>query len=172
MNKWLSSLLLAGVLLGTTGCVSTNDIEVESVTNEKVNLQGYKTYQFLEDSGVMEMGSNGKLKDAASDISAMVEEIINDQLQKKGKVPVSKSPDFFVAYVGGSDKDAIKVRLDEKGKQIVEKSPEAALLIMLIDADTGEVLKVSTAEGEFKSLPRQKQKERIEYAVKKMLKDI
>jgi hypothetical protein len=172
MNKWFTALLLAGVLISVNGCVSTSDIEVESVTNEKANLEGYKTYQFLDDSGVVEMETNGKLKDAASDISAMVEEIINEQLQKRGKTPVSKSPDFFVAYVGGSDKDAIKVCLDEKGKQIVETSPEAALLIMLIDAKTGEVLKVSTAEGELKPLPKSEQKERIEYAVKKMLQDI
>jgi len=172
MNKWISLFLLAGILMGTTGCVSTSDIEVETVTNEKANFKGYKTYQFLEDSGVVEMNSDGKVKDAASDVSAMIEQIINDQLQKKGKAPVSKSPDFFVAYVGGSDKDAIKVRLDDKGKQIVEKAPEAALLIMLIDANTGEVLKVSTAEGELKALPKAEQKERIEYAVKKMLQDI
>jgi hypothetical protein len=160
------------MLMGVNGCVSTSDIEVESVTNEKANLQGYKTYQFLEDSGVVEMDDNGKLKDAASEVSAMIEEVINDQLQKKGKRPVAKSPDFFVAYVGGTDKEAIKVRLDAKGKQIVESSPEAALLIMLIDAKTGEVLKVSTAEGELKSLSKAEQKERIEYAVKKMLQDI
>jgi hypothetical protein len=172
MKKWMYALLLTALLMGVNGCVPTSDIEVESVTNEKANLGGYKTYQFLEDSGVVEMDDNGKLKDAASEVSAMIEEIINDQLQKKGKRPVSKSPDFFVAYVGGTDKEAIKVRLDDEGKQIVETAPEAALLIMLIDAKTGEVLKVSTAEGELKTLPKAEQKERIEYAVQKMLQDI
>jgi hypothetical protein len=172
MKNWLNVLVMAVVVAGLNGCVSTNDIEVESVTNEKVNLKAYKSYQFFDESGVVKSDGKGKLVDGDKKIAALVESIINEQLQKKGKVPVAKDPDFFVAYVGGTDKDAVKVKLNDKGKEIVEKAPEAALLIMLIDAQTGAVLKVSTAEGELKSLSQKEQKARIEYAVKKMLKDI
>ena len=172
MKKWITSLLVGGMILGMNACVQTNDIEVESVTNEKVNLQAYKTYQFLEESGIVVSDGKGELVEGDKKIAALVEEIINRQLQKKGKIPVAADPDFFVAYVGGTDKDAVKVKLDKKGKKILESAPEAALLIMLIDAQTGAVLKVSTAEGEFKSLPQKEKRARIEYAVQKMLKDI
>jgi hypothetical protein len=172
MKKWLSTLILTVSIAGVNGCVSTNDIEVESVTNEKVNLKAYKRYQFMKESGIVESDGKGKLVDSDKKVAALVEEIINEALQKKGKTPVAKDPDFFVAYVGGTDKDAVKVKLDDHGKEIVESAPEAALLIMLIDAQTGAVLKVSTAEGEFKSLTPEEKKARIEYAVKKMLKDL
>jgi hypothetical protein len=172
MKQWIAVIFAAGVLLGTNGCVPTNDIEVESVTNEKANLKGYKTYQFLEDSGIVEDDGTGKLKESDKKVAAMIEEIINTELQKEGKTPAAKDPDFFVAYVGGTNTEAVKVKLDEKGKQIVEKTPEAALLIMLVDADTGEILRLATAEGEIKDLPQEQKRARIEYAIKKMLKDI
>jgi hypothetical protein len=166
---YLLWFVVAGLI---TGCVSTNDIDVESVTNEKANLKAYKNYQFLEESGFVESDKRGGLKGGSEKTAALIEEIINARLQERGKTPVAQNPDFYVVYIGGTDKDAVKVKLDENGKKIVESAPEAALLIMLIDAHTGSVLRLSTAEGELKSLPAQQQKERIEYAVKKMLKEI
>lgn len=170
MSKWFKSIFAVLMVVGMAGCVSTDDIDVESVTNEKVNLDGYKTYQFMEESGVIEVDGKGKVRESDKKIAALIEEIINTELQKMGKKPVSKSPDFLVAYVGGSNEEAVKVKLDEKGKQVVEKAPEAALLIMLIDAETGAILRLSTAEGEVKQLPEAQKRERIEFAVKKMLK--
>jgi hypothetical protein len=172
MNKWMMGILVAGTLFGMNGCVSTNDIEVESVTNEKANLKGYKTYQFLEDSGIVEDDGTGKLQESDKKVAAMIEEIINTELQKEGKTPTAKDPDFFVAYVGGTNAESVKAKLDKKGKQTIEKRPEAALLILLVDADTGKILKLATAEGEMKNLPAEQKRARIEYAVKKMLKDI
>ncbi len=171
-NVWIKVLLSGTLLLGATGCVQTNDIEVESVSNEKANLTAYKTYQFLEDSGIVEEDKKGNLKRSNSEVAALVEEVINEQLQKYGKKPTAKDPDFFVAYVGGSNKDAVVAKVDEKGKQIIEKKPAAALLIMLVDADTGEILRIATAEGDLKNLPLEQKRARIEYAVKKMLSGI
>jgi len=173
MKKWIIAAVSATLLIGMNGCVQTNDISVENMTNEKANLKAYKTYQFLDESGIVVADKDGKLHhDEDKKAAAMIEEIINTQLQKAGKVPTSKEPDFFVAYVGGTDKHAVETKLDEKGKKIVENIPEAALIILLIDAQTGAVLRISTAEGELKSLTPDDRKVRIEYAVKKMLKDI
>jgi len=172
MNRYLITLFSAVVILGVSACVPTNDIEVESVSNEKVNMQGYKTYQFLDDSGIIEEDGSMKTRQKDRQIAAMIEEVINEELQKKGKTPTAKDPDFLVAYVGGSNDEAVKVKLDKKGKQVVEKRAEAALLIMLVDAQSGAILKVATAEGEVKNLPMDQTRKRIEFAVKKMLKDI
>ena len=172
MKKWFSVLLVSVMIAGISGCVPTNDIEVESVSNDKVNMSGYKTYQFLADSGVVEDDGSGKLKESDKKVAALIEEIINTELQKKGKKPTAKNPDFFVAYVGGSNLEAVSVKLDKKGREVVEKKPEAALLIMLVDANTGEILRLSTAEGEVKNLPADQKRKRIEYAVKKMLQDV
>ena len=95
--------------------------------------------------------------------------LINQELMKKGKKPVSSNPDFFVAYLGGADMEAVKTKLDKKGKETIEKTPEAVLVLMLIDADTGGIIWMSTAEGEMKDLPLEDRRKRLEFAVKKML---
>jgi hypothetical protein len=166
------ALLSAAVVLGISACVPTSDIEVESVSNEKVNMQGYKTYQFLEESGIVEEDGSIKVRKKDRQIAAIIEEVINEELQKRGKTPTAKNPDFLVAYIGGANDEAVKVKLDEKGKQVVEESAQAALLMMLVDAQTGSILRISTAEGEMKNLPMEQTRKRIEFAVKKMLKDI
>jgi len=167
MTKYVKGTLLALGLLGLSGCVSTSDIQVEKAQSEKVNLDGYKTYQFIEGSGVTQSPGKKKVNAAAA-----IEETINTELMKKGKVPVSKDPDFFVAYLGGSDMDAVKRRLDKDGKETIEKSPEAALVLMLVDADSGSIIWMSTAEGEVKNGSAEDIKKRIEFAVKKMLNGI
>jgi len=167
MTKFLKGSLVAFALLGFTGCVSTSDIKVESTKSDKVDLKGYKTYQFIEGSGILQNGRKKKVN-AAEEIEAQ----INSELMKKGKVPVSKDPDFFVAYMGGSDMDAVKKKLDKNGKEIIEKSPEAALVLMLVDADSGSIIWMSTAEGEARGGTKDEIKKRIDYAVKQMLNGV
>ena len=164
--------LVIAAMIGMTGCVSTSDIKVERITNEKANLKGYRTYQFLDGSGVVEEDSKGELKESDGKIAEMIEQIINDELQKKGKKPVAKYPDFYVAYLGGKESSTVMQELNDEGKMIVNERPEAAMLLMLVDAHSGDILRLSTAEGEFKSLPDAQKKERLTYAIQKMLKDI
>jgi len=90
-------------------------------------------------------------------------------LAKKGKTPVSKDPDFFVAYLGGADMDAVKSKLDKNGKERIERSPEAALVLMLIDADSGSIIWMSTAEGDAKGGSTDDVKKRLDFAIKEML---
>jgi hypothetical protein len=171
MSKLLKGALAALMILGITGCVSTSDINVEKVQSEKVNLDGYKTYQFIEDSGIVEDTKKTNASNTIN-ISEEIEQMINSELAKKGKTPVSKDPDFFVAYLGGADMDAVKSKLDKNGKEVIEKSPEAALLLMLIDADSGSIIWMSTAEGEVKGGSADKIKKRLDYTVKKMLSGV
>ena len=171
MTKILKGTLIALALIGFTGCVSTSDIEVDSMQSEKVDLNGYKTYQFIEGSGIAKDTSKKTLTKSES-VSAEIEEMINDELAKKGKVPVSKDPDFFVAYLGGADHDTVKKKLDKHGKEVIEKSPDAALVLMLVDADSGSIIWMSTAEGELKNSTPEDRKKRIKFTVQKMLKGL
>jgi len=171
MIKILKGTVLALALVGFTGCVSTSDIQVDSTQSDKVDLKGYKTYQFIEGSGIAKDTSKKTLTKSES-VSAEIEEMINEELAKKGKVPVSKDPDFFVAYLGGADHEAVKKRLDKSGKEIIEKSPEAALVLMLVDADSGAIIWMSTAEGELKNSTPEERKKRIKYTIDKMLQGV
>ena len=171
MIKVLKGALVTVALLGLTGCVSTSDIQVENAQSEKVNLNGYKTYQFIEGSGFAKDTSKETLTQNNS-VSAEIESLINSELTKKGKVAVSKDPDFFVAYLGGTDSEAVKKRVNKEGKEVIEKSPEAAMVLMLVDADSGDIIWMSTAEGDAKSGSKKDQSERLKFAVKKMLQGV
>ena len=64
MTKVLKGALVALALVGFTGCVSTSDILVDNTQSDKVDLKGYKTYQFIEGSGVAEDKDTKKMMDS------------------------------------------------------------------------------------------------------------
>ena len=169
MTKILKGALVALALIGFTGCVSTSDIQVNNEQSDKVDLKGYKTYQFINGSGIADDSATKKILTNNDKLAGRIESLINEQLIKKGKVPVSKDPDFLVAYLGGADMEEVKSKLDKDGKEVIEKRPEAALMLMLVDGETGSILWISTAEGEVKSVSHEEKRKRLEYAVKKML---
>lgn len=165
MSKLLKGAIVALMIVGFTGCVSTSDIQVESAKSEKANLEGYKTYQIINESGVV---SDTKGTNTAT-VDVEIKQMIVTELAKKGKTQDVNDPDFFVAYLAGTDKDAVKVKLDKEGKETLQKAPEAAIVLMFVDAETGSIIWISTAEGEVKGLPADQAKKRINYAIKKML---
>jgi len=156
------------LLLGMSGCVSTKDIKVETVKSEKANLKGYKTYEIIKESGADESLKKDKTLKGV-DVDADIRKIIVAELAKRGKVEVSHDPDFFVAYVAGADMNAMQIKLDKEGRSTIENIPEAAMILMLVDADTGAIIWLSTAEAEFKGLPLEQQQERLKFAIRKML---
>lgn len=169
MSKLLKGSIVALMLVGATGCtVPTNDIQVETLKSEKVNLDAYKTYELVEGSGIIE----GAQRTDNMDINAEMQHIITTELIKKGKTPVTKDPDFYLAYLAGTDMEAVKEKLDEDGKKTIEKAPEAAMILMIIDAETGMIIAISTAEGDAKNLPAEETKKRLSFAIKKMLSDL
>jgi phosphoribosyl-ATP pyrophosphohydrolase len=161
MSKLLKGAMVVLMIAGFTGCVSTSDIKVESVKSEKVDLKGYKTYQILEESGVATESRVTNL-----DVNAELQRIINTELGKKGKIPVTNDPDFYVAYLAGTDMDAIKVKVNEEGQETIENVPAAAMILLLVDAETGVII------GEVKNLPLEDRKKRLSYTIKKMLSDL
>lgn len=163
MLKLIKSMTVGLMLLGFTGCVDTSDIEVESAKSEKVNLDGYKTYEILKGSGMVTEGITNL------DVDVELQRIITTELGKKGKVPVKENPDFYVAYVAGADMDAIKAKIDKEGQESLKNVPAAAMILIIIDAKTGIIIGASTAEGEVKNLSIEDRKERLNYTIKKML---
>lgn len=162
MLKLTKSLIVGLMLVGFTGCVSTSDITVESATSEKVNLDGYKTYEIIKGSGMV-TEANTDL-----DVDAELQRVITTELGKRGKVPVTVNPDFYVAYVAGTDMDAIKIKVDKEGQETLKNVPAVAMILIIIDANTGVIIGASTAEGEVKDLPLKDRKERLNYTIKKM----
>ena len=167
MRKLLKGAIIGLMVVGFTGCVDTSDIKVESAKADKVNLDGYKTYQIMEESGVATESTKND-----HDVNAELQRSIATELGKKGKVPVTKNPDFYVAYLAAADMDAIEVKIDKKGQETIKEAPAAAMLLLLIDAHTGMIIAISTAEGEAKNLPIEDRKKRLNYTVKKMFSQL
>lgn len=166
MAKLLRYAFIGVLIVGfTTGCVKTDDIEVVALKSEKVNLAGYKTYQILDESGF----DKETQRKAELDINSELRQTVNAELAKKGKVPVVDNPDLYVAYMGAADLGAIKEKVDDKGKVTIENAPKAGILLTLIDAHTGEIIYLSSAEGDIKNLPIEEKRKRLNYAIKKML---
>jgi len=168
MKTIIKLSLTALLLMGVTGCVSTEDIQVETVKSEKANLKGYQTYEIIKESGADDTLKRDKTLKGV-DVDKGIRTIIVSELAKRGKVEVSHDPDFFVAYVAGADMNAMQIKLDKEGRSTIENIPETAMLLMLVDADTGAIIWLSTAEAEFKGLPIEQQKERLKYTIRKML---
>lgn len=167
MLKLFKGMIVGLMIVGFTGCVSTSDIKVESAASDKVDLKGYKTYQIAEGSGVATESTKN-----SHDIDAELNRIITTELGKKGKVPVTKDPDFYVAYLAAKDTEAMEIKIDEKGQETIKEAPAAAMLLLLIDAETGVIIGISTAEGEAKDLPLADRKKRLEYTIKKMFNEM
>jgi hypothetical protein len=164
----LKGVMIALVIIGVSGCTSTKDIEVKALTSEKVNLDGYKTYEIIEGSGIVD---NTQRSDNL-DIDAEMKQMINTELANKGKMLVNKDPDFYVAYVAGTDMDAIEEKINKDGQKTLHNRPASGMILILIDADTGAIIGLSAAEGEAKNLPAKEAKKRLNYAIKKMLSEI
>ena len=82
------------------------------------------------------------------------------------------NPDFLVTYIFGADMDAVKSKLDDEGKEILNNVPQAALIAMCMDAKTLKVIWASSAEADIKKdSSDEESKERIEYAVEEMFSD-
>ena len=168
MSKLLKGVMVILMTAGFTGCVSTSDIKTETVKSVKADLDGYKTYQIVDGSGIVD----DTKRDDNMDINAEMRQMMNTELAKKGKMKVTKNPDFYVAYAAGTDMEAVTIKLDADGKETVEARPEAGILLVLIDAQTGKIIAISAAEGEAKNLSPEDTKKRLNYAITKMLEGI
>ena len=164
MVKVIKGSMVALMILGVTAhAVETNDIQVKNAKSEKVNLDGYKTYQITKDSGIINNTNKEKIS-GKMDVNAEIQKIIMSELEKKGKVLVSENPDFLVAYTAGTERSNVENTLD--------KIPEAAMALVLIDAKTGVVIVKSTVEADAKGLADDEMSKRLQFAIENMLSSI
>ena len=157
-----------------TGCSTfpKDDITVESEANPKVNFSGYKTYAWLAAIGIVE-DADGVWEPPKFDADGEIQFLINEALRNRGMSEVNKDPDIYVAYALGVDMDSLEIKTDPETKlESLENVPQAGLVVMMLDADTGFVNWVSVATGEMKNLEPEIQKKRLGYVVNTMFKGL
>ena len=166
----LQKIFVGVIAIALFGCVSKRDIDVDSAKSTKVNLQGYKNYQIVDGSGIIHDSQKIWIPNSNFDVNAEIKQMITTRLGRKGKMPVTQNPDFYVVYATGQDMNALNIKIDRKGRETIRNIPLAALAIVFVDATTGELIWVSYSTGQIKSgLSIKDRKKRLYYTINKML---
>ena len=172
MKKITRLATLAFVLL-LTACstVPTEDIKVVAEADPKASFSGYKTYAWLAAAQLLH-DPEGQWEPRNVDLDSEIQLMIKGQLNQRGIVEVSTEPDMFVAYAAGVDMTALGLKQNpETGEKMLENIPGAALVVALVDADTGYVIWLSEAVGEVQQqADAATVRARIDYAVREMFR--
>jgi len=166
----LSALALIMMLSACTSA-PTKDISVDAEADPKASISGFKTYAWFAAAQIV-FDPEGQWEPSNVDIDAEVQLIINSELQKRGMTEVSTNPDMLVAYAAGVDMTTLGLKVSPETKEkLIENIPSAALVVALIDADTGYVIWIAEAVGEVQQQADEATvRARIDYAIREMFR--
>lgn len=172
--KQFSTLLftLLFITLATASCTTlTSDIQVETHINPDVDFNAYKSYAWAGSAQVV-FDPIGQWEQPTLDTDEEVKFNINRELRKKGLYEAEKAPDLLVAFAAGVDMSILELKEDpNSGKKILTNAPKAALVIALIDANTGYAVWIGFAEGDVQEQQSiENIRKRIDYAVTEIFK--
>ena len=162
-------------MLLITGCASslTKDIQVETDSDPKADLSGYKSYAWLGSAAIL-FDDQGRWEPPQFDADAEIKFLIDRELRAHGLTEDSVNPDMIVLYAAGIDMDTMDVKTDpESGLEVLEDAPMGALSVILIDATTGLAVWAGVATANIQENPTpETTKKRLDYAVSKMFDDL
>jgi len=161
-------------LLALGACSSVNkDIEVDVQADPKASFDGYQSYAWLASSEIV-YDPAGQWEPKGLDIDSEVRFVINDNLRKRDMIEVVENPDMYVVFAAGVDMAAMGLKENPETKeQMMMNTPSSGLAVGFIDADTGYLIWRGVAEGDAVGDRDLKDtRKRIEYAIKKMFKQI
>lgn len=173
MNTLIRSIFfitLALSLLATSSCATlTDDIEVETHANPDVNYDTYKTYAWAGSAQII-FDPVGQWEQPTLDTDEEVKFVINRELRARGLHQVTNHPDLLVAFAAGIDTTILELKENpDNDKKIMTTVPKAALLIALVDANTGYTVWVGYAVGDAQQQQTiESIRTRIDYAVKEI----
>jgi hypothetical protein len=159
------------LLLSACATSPTKDITVSAEADPKAQFSGFKTYGWLAAAQIL-FDPEGQWEPRDVDIDAEVQRIINIELHMRGKVENTSNPDMLVAYAAGVDMTTLGLKENPAtNEKLLENIPKAALIVALIDADTGYVVWLGEAVGEVQQQADEATvRARIQYAVSEMFR--
>lgn len=171
----ISRILVIGGLTAlsfvASACTSTNhkDITIETDSNTKIQFDGYKTFAWAAAAAVVrDPDSQWTAPDI--DVSAEITYLVNRELRERDLVEVTSDPDMYVLYGVGIDMKNLDMVTDDKdGSAHLEEVPEGAVVIMVTDPQTEQVLWIGSAKsGLDETRTREETRERLDWAVSQM----
>jgi hypothetical protein len=149
----------------------TGDITVRVHEATDVNFDSYKSYAWAGSAEVV-FDPIGQWEQPTLDTEEEFKFNINSELREQGLIEVATAPDLLVAFVAGVDMVNLKlVENPDSEKKVLIPVPKSALVVALIDANSGYTIWMGTAEGNVQ--PQQtiaNIRARIQYAVHEMFK--
>ncbi len=159
------------IVMMLAGCSTvTQDIDITAESDPKVSFAGYKTYTWLGAAAIM-FDEAGRWEPPTFDADTEVKFYIDRELRKRGMVESSSNPDVAVAFAAGIDMDNIEVVKNAETKlDTLENIPKGALMIILIDVNSGQPIWVGAAAADLQeNADIETTKIRLDYAVTQML---
>lgn len=171
--RQLLRLFAFAFIVMLTACTTapTKDITVDAEADPRASFSGFKTYAWLASAQIV-FDPEGQWEPRNVDIDAEVQSMINSELRKRGMTEVSSKPDMMVAYAAGVDMTTLGLKESPETKEkLLANIPSAALVVALIDADTGYVIWIGEAVGEVQEQADEATvRRRIEYAITEMFR--
>ncbi len=173
-SKHYSALLftLIFTVLAATSCTTlTGDIQVETHINPDVDFKAYNSYAWVGSAKIV-FDPIGQWEQPTLDTDEEVKFNINRELRNKGLFEAEKDPDLLVAFAAGVDMSFLELKENPNSKkEVLTNVPKAALVIVLIDADTGYAVWMGFAEGDIQEQQTiENIRSRIDYAVTEIFK--
>ncbi len=170
--KFLYLMTVTVSVIFISSCTTlTSDIKIKTHADPDINYNAYKTYTWADGARVV-FDPIGQWEQPTLDTDEEVRFIINRELRAHGLNQVEKDPDLLVAFAAGMDTAVLELKENPKhDKKLLSNTPKAALLIALIDANTGYTIWSGYAVGDVQ--PQQNMeniRKRIDYAVSRIFK--
>lgn len=172
MLKSLCLALLAGLYLAGCATPLTKTINVDSQTVPGVDFSQYQTYEWAATAQILN-DPDGQWEPVGFDADEEIRFLINREMRKLGFNQVAMDPDLLMVYVAGVDMAALEFKKDPKTKlDVLSTEARGALAIILLDAKTGDAVWAAVADDQIRrpGITTNDAKERLDYAVTKMLK--
>ncbi len=177
MKKIITVLTLA-LLFSLNACSTMNssdsnsDMKFESEVDPKANFKGYNSYTWMGSAAILN-DPDQQWVAPGFDASAEIKLLIDNELRAKKMTETSDKPDVLIGYALGVNMANIEYKENpDKSFKTLEAAPKGALVILMVDAQTGVVIWASSAHADIKGNTGEAAKQRLTYAVKGMLKSL
>lgn len=149
----------------------TSDIEVETHTVPDINYHAYNTYAWAGSAQIV-FDPVGQWEQPTLDTDEEVRFVINRELRGRNINQVDKDPDLLVVFAAGVDMSALELKENpDADTEVLTNVPKTALVIALIDADTGYLIWLGYATADVQQQQTiENIRTRIDYAVSQIFK--
>lgn len=165
-------VFLSALLLLLSGCASvTSDIKVDAEAAPNVTLHNYKTYDWLGSFSALN-DPNKTWQPPNINIVGDIKFLVDRELRRRGIYSTNGKPDLAVSFFVGVDMENQVLKLDPDTKIELNKNiPKAALVVALIEVDSGHVVWLGVANGEVQEgVTEEVVRQRLDYTVREMFK--